>query len=483
MTTTAAQPNDTPAPAGKNPHAVLGVVFLTVFLDIVGFSILFPVFPELLDHYLSLEGPDSLIGRLHASLSTLAGGDANAVATLFGGILGSIYGLLQFVFSTVWGAMSDRRGRRPVLIATLTGTVAAYLLWMFAGSFLLLVISRIVAGMMAGNISIASATAADVTDAKSRAKGMGMVGAAIGLGFVCGPAIGAFLPDFLTISESSSGFSTHPYTYLAAASALMAILNLLWVLRRFPETLPPAKRGASTRSLNPIGRLRELNLPGLARTNWVYFLYLTAFGAAEFTITFLAAESLGYTRADLGKLFVFIGLTIAFVQGGLVRRLAPKLGERFLIRFGLIATIPSFILVAAAHSTATAHAIGSATTDAAGALADPANATAAAIEAAHSSGVTLLYLGVFLMAVGSAFAMPCISALASRYAPSESQGLALGVLRSMGSLSRAIGPVLGAGLYWRYGAALPYHAGAAFLILPLLLALRLPAPPESEPQP
>ena len=460
MSTTEAKPNAKPPAKGKSPHAVLGVVFLTVFLDIVGFSILFPIFPELLDHYLGLEGPESLIGRLNASLGTLTGGDQNAVATLFGGILGSIYGLLQFVFSTVWGSMSDRRGRRPVLILTLTGTVAAYIMWMFAGSFLLLILSRVLAGMMAGNISIASATAADVTDAKSRAKGMGMVGAAIGLGFVCGPAIGAFLPDFLHITGNSAGFSTHPYTYLAAASALMAGLNLLWVLRRFPETLAPEARGASTRSLNPIARLRELDLPGVARTNWVYFLYLTAFGAAEFTITFLAAESLGYTRADLGKLFVFIGLTIAFVQGGLVRRLAPKLGERLLIRAGLCTTIPSFLFVAAAHATASAT--------------DPATPEAI------SSGVTLLYIGVFLMAVGSAFAMPCISALASRYAPPDRQGLTLGVLRSMGSLSRAIGPVLGAGLYWRYGAALPYHVGAAFLLLPLLLALRLPAPPEPE---
>ena len=432
---------------GPSSRAVLGIVFLTVFLDIVGFSILFPIFPGMLDHYLAMEGPDSFIGRLYESLGAITGGDKNAVATLFGGILGSVYGLLQFVFSTIWGSMSDKRGRRPVLLWTLTGTVAAYVLWMFSGGFTLLVLSRVLAGMMAGNISIASAAAADVTDANNRAKGMGMVGAAIGLGFVCGPAIGAFLPNFLGITGESAGFSTHPFTYLAVASALMALLNLLWVLKRFPETLLEEKRGESNRSLNPIGRLRELGLPGVVRTNWVYFLYLVAFGAAEFTITFLAAGSLDYTRADLGKVFVFIGLVIAFVQGGLVRRLAPKYGERLLIKVGLIATIPAFLLVAAAHDA--------------------------------KSGA-LLYAGLFLMAVGSAFAMPCLSALASRYAPADRQGLSLGVLRSMGSLSRAIGPVLGAGLYWRYGAAIPYHAGAAFLILPVALALRLPAPPTAK---
>ncbi|MCH2107216.1 MAG: MFS transporter [Planctomycetes bacterium] len=447
MATTEATQNGAGKLRGPSSHPLLGVVFLTVFLDIVGFSILFPIFPGMLDHYLAMEGPESLIGRLYESLGEITGGDENAVATLFGGILGSVYGLLQFIFSTVWGSMSDRRGRRPVLLWTLTGTVAAYVLWMFAGGFVLLVLSRVLAGMMAGNISIASAAAADVTDAKSRAKGMGMVGAAIGLGFVCGPAIGAFLPNFLGITGESAGLSTHPYTYLAVASAVMAAINLFWVISRFPETLPEERRGESQRSLNPIARLRELELPGVVKTNWVYFLYLVAFGAAEFTITFLAAESLDYTRQDLGKVFVFIGLVIAFVQGGLVRRLAPKYGERRLIQVGLIATLPSFLLVAAARDAA-------------------------------SEG--LLYAGLFLMAVGSAFAMPCLSALASRYAPADRQGLALGVLRSMGSLSRAIGPVLGAALYWRFGASLPYHAGAAFLVIPIALALRLPAPPETE---
>ena len=117
----------------------MGVVLLTVFLDMVGFSILFPIFPQMLDHYLALEGQDSAIGSLARKLSEVAGGDANAVQTLFGGLLGSIYSVLQFLFAPIWGGLSDRIGRRSTLVVTLTGTCLGYLLWIFSGSFWLLV--------------------------------------------------------------------------------------------------------------------------------------------------------------------------------------------------------------------------------------------------------------------------------------------------------------------------------------------------------
>jgi len=439
-------------------RSVLGLVFLTVFLDIVGFSIIFPLFPGMLDYYFTLEGADSAIGRLIGQLQEFAGEDRNAVQTLFGGLLGSVYGLLQFVFATVWGSWSDRVGRRPVLLLTLSGTVLAYVLWAFAGSFWVLVAARVFGGAMAGNIATASAAVADTTTAQDRAKGMGIVGMAIGLGFILGPAIGAgfaslSLPDGGSMSESlraaahaadGSAFALNPFSAAAWASAALALLNLVLVARRFPETLPVEKRGTrtSTRSLNPFGRLREINNPGVVRTNLVYFLYLTAFAAIEFTLTFLAAERLDYGHAQLAWMFVYVGLIIAFVQGGLVRRLAPKLGEARLSRFGLLMTLPGFILIGQAQSSG------------------------------------MLYAGLGLMAFGSAFVMPCLSALVSRYAPSESQGLALGTFRSMGSLSRALGPIAGSLLYWKFGSAAPYAAGAAFLLLPVGLALSLPAVPQ-----
>lgn len=423
---------------------VLGIVFLTVFLDMVGFSILFPLFPALLDHYLRLEGEGSLIGRLAGFLNELSGGDSYGVQALFGGVLGSLYSILQFLFAPVWGSVSDRIGRRPTLLVTLCGTALSYALWLFAGSFSLLIVARLLGGMMAGNISAASAVVADSTSGKERAGGMGIVGMAIGLGFILGPALGGlFGPRELgEASEWARGFALQPFSLCAGVALALALVNLLLVAVRLPETLAPERRGRhEARGLAAVFSLGRFGSVGVFRASIVYFLYLLAFGAAEFTLTFLAVQRLGFTIRDNTWMFVFVGLVIALVQGGLVRRMAPRVGEKKLVLLGLFLMLPSFALIAAASSTA------------------------------------VLYLGLFPMAVGSALAMPCLSSLVSRYAPSEKQGLAQGTFRSLGSLARAIGPFLGGVLFWKLGSGSPFLIGAAFLLLPLGLALSLPAPP------
>ena len=420
---------------------MLGLVALTVFLDIVGFSILFPLFPGMLEHYLALEGPASGVGRLAARLERWAAGEELAVVTLFGGVLGSIYSLLQFLFAPFWGALSDRIGRRPALLFTLAGTVVAHGLWVVAGSFGLLVAARCLGGIMAGNISTASAVVADTTSGRDRAKGMGILGMSIGLGFVCGPVIG-LLALRLPLGEApwEPGLATNPYSGPALAAAVLGLVNLLGVWRRLPETLPADRRGAGERAhaLNLVRQLRRLRAPGLQRTNLAYFLFLLAFSAMEFTLVFLAVERFAFEVRDSTWMFVFIGVVVALVQGGVVRRLAPRLGERRVTLIGLALLVPGFLWVALARS--------------------PGD----------------LYGGLSFLAVGSALAMPCLSALASRYSPPERQGLALGTFRALGSLSRALGPFAGALLYWRFGSAMPYLAGAAFLLLPLGLAWSLP---------
>jgi MFS family permease len=436
-----------PPVQNKKPRSVLGLVFLTVFLDIVGFSVIFPLFPDMLEYYLGREGEASLIGRLVAFLGELADGDEFAVTAFFGGVLGSVYSLLQFVFAPVWGGLSDRIGRRPTLIVTLVGTVVGYALWIVSDSFALLIASRVLNGIAAGNISTASAAVADSTSAGERAKGMGIVGMAIGLGFVLGPAIGGFFAQYDLSGGADSWL--HPFTAAAIASTVLGLANLLWVVARFRETLPPEKRGSSSErpGLNPLGRLAQLDYPGVKRINLLYLVYLTAFAAIEFTLTFLAKERFDYEPWDMAKMFVFVGLTIAFVQGGLVRRLAPRLGEKKVSLAGLVLTLPGFVAIGLARDT------------------------------------TTLYVGLAFMAVGSALAMPCLSALVSRYTPAERQGLSLGVFRSMGSLSRAIGPVLGGALFWRFGSESPYLTGAICLTIPIVMALGLPPVPETETSP
>ncbi len=423
---------------------VMGLVFLTVFLDFVGFSIVFPLFPAMLDHYLAAEGAESAVGHLIRFLDDLSGGDRHAVVTLFGGVLGSIYSLLQFVFAPFWGGLSDRIGRRPTLVVTLTGTLLAYVLWVFAGSFLVLVAARILGGVMAGNVSTATAVVADTTKAKDRAAGMGLVGMAIGLGFILGPALGGF---FSTLSIGGadgwgSGLALNPFSGPALVASALALVNLLWVAARFPETLPPERRGPSRWApvWNPVRQVARLGFPGVRRTTLVNLLFVTSFAAMEFTLTFLAVERFAFTPRQNTWMFVFVGVVIALVQGGVVRRLAPRLGERRLVLAGLAMLVPGFFAIAWAQGTG------------------------------------MLYAGLFLMAVGSALTMPCLSALISRYVPADRQGVALGSFRSAGSLARAIGPILGGVLYWQLGSAALYWIGGLSLFLPLALASRLPTP-------
>ena len=433
-------------------NRVLGTVFLTVFLDIVGFSILFPLFPAILQHYVELSGEGGWLWDLRTWLREITGGNEFAVVAFFGGMLGALYSLLQFLFAPIWGALSDRIGRRPTMLVTLSGTCAGYVLWIFAGSFWILILSRLVNGVMAGNISTASAVIADTTDSKSRVRGMAMVGMAIGLGFVMGPAIGGMLslvelqpgtPDGLW----PAGFALNQFSLVAAAAAVLAALNLLMAFTRLGETLPPEKRGLRKRegAWNPLGKILQQGLPGVARITFISFLYTTAFGAMEFCLTFLAVERFDFTPKDCMWIFVFVGLMIAFVQGGFVRRMAPKIGERRMLMAGLVLILPGNALIATAGSP------------------------------------LVLYAGLFFMATGSAMAMPCMSSLASLYAPADRQGLILGQFRSAGSLARAIGPLLGGLLYWVLGSAAPYWGALIGLLLPLFLCAALPLPRQPEP--
>jgi len=424
------------------PKSALGHVFGIVFLDIIGFSIIFPLFPAMLEYYLGLEGESSAVGSLIAWLERWAGDDKNAVAALFGGILGSLYSVLQFLFAPVWGSISDRSGRRPTLLVTLVLTVLSYVLWLFAGSFTLLILARRLGGIAAGNISTASAVVADTTTGADRAKGMGILGMAIGLGFVVGPALGALSSTWvLGDGNTTGGWGLHPFSGPAVIALGLSLLNLLTVATRFRETRVPGAR-TEGKSLNPFGQIRRLALPGVARANAIYFLYATAFSGIEFTLTFLVVERFAFSPIDNGWMFVYVGLVIAFVQGGLVRRLVPRVGERKLSLMGVLLTIPGFVLIG------------------------------------QAGGTGALYAGLSFMAVGSAFVMPCLSSLVSRYTPADRQGLSLGAFRSLGALSRAVGPILGGLCYWRFGSAMPYLVGALFLVLPVLLSRGLPPVPE-----
>lgn len=430
----------------------LGIIFTTVFIDLVGFSIIFPLFPAMLKYYLGREGPESLIGRLTGWLDsiTLTGAaDTSFYTTVFfGGILGFLYSLLQFVFSPIWGRLSDRHGRRPVLLFTLAGTALSYLIWIFSGSFLLLVISRTIGGVMSGNLAVATAAVADVTSKENRSRGMAIIGIAFGLGFIIGPAIGGFssLIDLTHSQPRLEKFGVNPFSVPALFAFVLSTANLVWAIRRFKESLPHHNR-IPTFSINRIERFTGIFSKGGAankRTNLVYFVYITAFSGLEFTLTFLALERLHYNPEDNVWMFVFIGILLILTQGGIVRKLAPKIGERPLARAGFLCGMVSFVFLAFAGDWMP------------------------------------FYAGLALIAISAGLVTPTLSALASLYSTESEQGGNLGAFRSAGALARAIGPLVAATIYWLFGSGTSYLCGAFVLIIPFLLSWRLPAPDKQE---
>ena len=438
------------APDTKGNHSRLGVIFLTLFLDLVGFSIIFPLFPAMLDYYLpSGDGGHSLLGQLIAPLASWAERSGAAdprfmTAVLFGGILGSLYSILQFICAPLWGAYSDRVGRRKVLLITISGLALSYILWFFAASFWVLVLARVLGGAMGGNLSVATAAVADTTTRAKRSSGLAIIGIAFGLGFIVGPAIGGVfaLIDLTEIAPSLKAFGINPFSVPALVSLTLTVVNLAWVYRRFEETLPESKReqAKSERRGLAVFRIFQCPEPATRRTNFVYLIYMLAFSGMEFTLTFLAVERFAFSPAQNGGMFVFIGFILVLVQGGIVRRLATPVGEKRLALAGLACGVAAFLALAMAMQ------------------------------------LGLFFGALALMAFSIGLASPTLSALVSLYSNESDQGANLGIFRSAGSLARAIGPLVAAFVYFVYGSKSAYLFGAVVVILPLVMALKLPKP-------
>ena len=433
---------------------ILGLIFLTVFMDIVGFSIVIPLFPHLLDYYITTEGSaGTLIGALNAAAEWMGGDTVFKKTVLFGGLLSTLYSLLQFIFSPLWGALSDRIGRRRVLTLTLAGSALAYLVWIFAAQFWVVVLTRLVCGMMAGNIAVASAAAADVTDEKDRTKGMAVVGIAIGLGFVFGPVIGGLAAPEQIVKEAVTGsFGLNPFSVPAAIAASMALLNFILVVRYFPETLPEDRRAAADAKRPSIFDLATVRSSAVRRTSFANLVYQIAFTGMENTIVFLTFALFLYSPRENAWLFLFNGACMIFAQG-LARQLVKRLGQRKVIMLGMLIASVAFFVVAVIPPTRALAGDGAETT---------------------------FYLGLGLISFATGLILPSVSALVSLYSDASEQGRNLGILRSAGSLARVIGPVTAALLYFHFGSHFWVYIGGALLMLPAIWVVRGLPEPESE---
>jgi DHA1 family tetracycline resistance protein-like MFS transporter len=364
----------------------LVVIFTTVFIDLVGFGIVIPVLPFYAEGTIFNATPRT-VGFLFAS-----------------------YSIMQLIFSPVLGRLSDKHGRRPVLLISIIGTGIGFLILGFATTLWMLFLGRILDGISGGNISTAQAYIADITTKEDRAKGMGLLGAAFGLGFIFGPALGGIL--------SRWGVSV-PFLFAAG----LCFANALLLYFTLPETVTPDHparvSAAGGRGLSQL--VESLKQPRLGFVLVIYFLFVVAFSIMTTSFSLYTMFRFGYDAQHNGYLFAYVGLLAVIIQGGLIGKLVKRFGELALIIVGALFFAGSLFAVP---------------------FVGPA-----------SGGLLALLIGGGIFSMGNSLATPSLTSLASKSVGPGEQGGVLGVTQSVGSLARAVGPAL---------AALLIHSAAAY---------------------
>jgi len=352
------------------------VIFTTVFIDLVGFGIVIPVLPFYAEGT-AFNATPRMVGLLFAS-----------------------YSIMQLIFSPILGGLSDKHGRRPVLLLSIIGTGIGFLVLGLAKTVLMLFIGRILDGITGGNISTAQAYIADITTKENRAKGMGLIGAAFGLGFIFGPAIGGIL----------SQWGIHVPFFFAAA---LCFANAVLLYFRLPETVTadhPAKNKAGGRSWRQVAN--ALKQPRLGFVLIIYFLFIVAFSIMTTSFSLYTMFRFGYDAQHTGYLFAYVGLIAVIIQGGLIGRLVKRFGELPLVIFGAFCFAISLFAVP---------------------FVGPA-----------AGGLAGLLIGGGVFSMGNSLATPALTSLASKSVDASQQGVVLGVTQSTASLARAVGPSLAA---------------------------------------
>lgn len=375
----------------------LGVIFLTVFIDLIGFGIIIPLSPYLAREF-------------------------NATPFEIGLLL-SIYSIMQFLFSPFWGALSDRIGRRPVILISLLGGCASYLMFAFSHSLTLLFVARGLAGAFGGNISTAHAYIADVTKPEDRSKGMGLIGAAFGLGFIFGPLLGAGLG---IIGQKIGNEPPFGLSFSALGAAALCLINFTLASFVLKESLPPEKRAQPRARKNRFRELAShLRRPVAGPLMFVFFLSGLAMAQMEAMLFPYMAEIYGWGLETSSYGFAYIGVLMVITQGVFVRRFMPLFGERRVLMAGLASFALSLALIPVAKPLA------------------------------------LLGVVMTVLAVGNGLMRPPNLGLISVATPPEIQGEAMGVTNSLASLGRILGPAIGGWLYESVSRGAPFvFAGA-----------------------
>ncbi len=380
------------------------ILFFIVFIDLIGFGIIIPLLP--------------FYGEFH---------DASPATV---GLLMATYSFTQFLAAPFWGRLSDHLGRRPVLLVSLAGAVAAYLWRGLADSLWMLFAARAVGGFMAGNISTAFAYVADVTPREDRARGMGMIGAAFGLGFIAGPAIGGLLAGSDPVHADF-----HTPAFAAAAMSAMALVVALVTLK---ESLAAdiRRRLAEAPRQPRLSMFRQaLKRPNVGLLIVLTFLATFVFAGLESTFAMWSRRQFGWGPEQNGYLFAFVGLLSAVIQGGLVGRIARRFGEARLIIHGSAALAIGVMLIPFSH------------------------------------GLPLLLVAMVIAGYGFSVVSPSLTSLISLQVGDDEQGGIMGVTRSAATMARFLGPAWAGLLFETLGRDWPYFGGA--LVMAVVVGLGL----------
>jgi DHA1 family tetracycline resistance protein-like MFS transporter len=393
-------------------HAALSFIFVTVFVDVLGLGVIIPVLPKLLE----------TLGHVNIS-----------VATQLSGYLTFTYALMQFIFSSVLGNLSDRYGRRPVLLFSLFGFGIDYLFMAFAPTVFWLFVGRTIAGIAGASTTTATAYIADVSTGENRAANFGLIGAATGLGFIVGIALGGYL-----------GAVGLKIPFMAAAG--LALINAAYGYFVLPESLAPENRRAfDWKRANPVGALRRLGMyPAIAGLVSAFTLVYIASKAVETVLAFYLIEKFKWTMSSISSLGIFIGVLLIGIQGGLIRIIIPKLGQQRSIVAGLLFYAIGLVLIAFAGKG------------------------------------WMMYVFMIPYCLGG-ISGPALQGLITSKVEANEQGELQGSLNSLLSVTTIIGPLLMTSLFAHftnpkvssiYFPGAPYLLGAVLMLISTLIAIR-----------
>ncbi|WP_332897314.1 MFS transporter [Haladaptatus sp. CMSO5] len=410
----------------------ISIVFAVVFLDLLGFGIIIPILP----FYVRAFGADELVI----------------------GLLAASYSAMQFIFAPILGQLSDRRGRRPVILLSVLGSAIAWTLFGLAEGLLLLFVSRMLAGAMGGNIAAAQAYVADVTPPEERAKSLGLLGAAFGLGFIFGPGIGAVFTFQVVVDFFQNlipWLDINQFSLPSFVAAFLALLNFLVAYRFLPESraLTDTPSAYESQFTQLKSAMTNENVRGLLIA---FFLISFAFSGVQIMFIPFVADIYGYSESQSALLLTYIGVLGVLVQGVLIGRLTKRYTE------SRLAVAGTALLTIALFGIPAAPLVGEALFP-----------SLTSIEPFLTKQLLGLLAVLAVLSLGNGVVNVSLTTLVSQNASADRQGSALGLTQGSGSLARTFGPVLMGGIYAAIGYWSPFALGGLLLLPVLVITLHL----------